>query len=393
MPITLGCPSCGKRFRARDESAGKRVKCPYCGAAVSVPMAEESTSAAAATSALPPPPPSGPMKPPAPGSSPLGGGLPDKPPEPTATSTPGDWGFGSGSLPEEPKPLPDQPPPSRSSRLPTPEKPQGSTRLTPAASTATKSPQELAASGWRKTRAGLCWVLFGLFWLSIPGFVGFGKIVYTRATGEDLPEGQGWVEIPGYVNSDASGSIRMTKLEQLDVALYAFPVILAGLCLILGRLIAGAAPRSSGASGLFAWSGILTLLALAGLITAAVADRLLFKETYYYAGLGFLMTGSLAEFWFLTALAASGAALKRPRAPRSVGLVGLVFMLTALVPTVGWKLYYQEFRPKAADLTEDWRLYEQAAIMLGWLLLIGVYWRAVRTVRMAISDFVQKTES
>ncbi|MBX9581755.1 MAG: hypothetical protein K2X87_15740, partial [Gemmataceae bacterium] len=37
MPITLTCPSCTKRFRARDESAGKRVKCPFCQAAVGVP--------------------------------------------------------------------------------------------------------------------------------------------------------------------------------------------------------------------------------------------------------------------------------------------------------------------------------------------------------------------
>ena len=45
MPITLGCPSCGKRFRARDESAGKKVKCPYCQAAVPVPTAEETAKA------------------------------------------------------------------------------------------------------------------------------------------------------------------------------------------------------------------------------------------------------------------------------------------------------------------------------------------------------------
>ena len=49
MPITLGCPSCGKRFRARDESAGKKVKCPYCQAAVQVPTPEESASAGAPT--------------------------------------------------------------------------------------------------------------------------------------------------------------------------------------------------------------------------------------------------------------------------------------------------------------------------------------------------------
>ena len=36
MPITVTC-SCGKRFRVRDEHAGKRGKCPSCGAAVTIP--------------------------------------------------------------------------------------------------------------------------------------------------------------------------------------------------------------------------------------------------------------------------------------------------------------------------------------------------------------------
>ena len=36
VPITLGCPSCSKRFKARGESAGKRVKCK-CGTMLQVP--------------------------------------------------------------------------------------------------------------------------------------------------------------------------------------------------------------------------------------------------------------------------------------------------------------------------------------------------------------------
>lgn len=259
-----------------------------------------------------------------------------------------------------------------------------------------KTPEQLAAPGWKKTRAGLCWVLFGLFWLTIPGFVGFGKIVYTRIPeyGGELPTADGW-EIPGYVNSNTSGSIRMTKLEQLDVALYAFPVILAGLCLTLGRLTCGAAPRNSGAKGLFAWSGLFTLLALVGLLIAAATSHKFLNYTedkgwYYYASLGFLITGGLAEFLFLTGLTASGVVLKRPKAARAVGLVGFIFALAVVVPTVGWDLYTQHLRPRGANFTEDWRLYEQAAVMLGWLLLIGVYWRAVRTVRMAIREFLTK---
>jgi hypothetical protein len=46
MPIEVRC-KCGKRLRARDEIAGRRVKCPACGAAVRVPAAEAESAPAA----------------------------------------------------------------------------------------------------------------------------------------------------------------------------------------------------------------------------------------------------------------------------------------------------------------------------------------------------------
>ena len=36
MPITVECSGCGGRFRAPDEAAGKRVKCPKCSATIHV---------------------------------------------------------------------------------------------------------------------------------------------------------------------------------------------------------------------------------------------------------------------------------------------------------------------------------------------------------------------
>jgi uncharacterized Zn finger protein (UPF0148 family) len=39
MAISFAC-ACGKRFRAGLGAAGKRVRCPACGAAVTVPKAE-----------------------------------------------------------------------------------------------------------------------------------------------------------------------------------------------------------------------------------------------------------------------------------------------------------------------------------------------------------------
>ena len=86
-----------------------------------------------------------------------------------------------------------------------------------------RTPEQVATGAGRRHAAGLCWVLFGLFWLTIPGFVGFGKIVYAHGVGP-LPQGEGWVSIPGYVNDDAAqNAIRMTKADQLDIALYAAP--------------------------------------------------------------------------------------------------------------------------------------------------------------------------
>jgi hypothetical protein len=39
MPIKVVCPSCGRTLNARDEHAGRKLKCPACAAAVSVPAA------------------------------------------------------------------------------------------------------------------------------------------------------------------------------------------------------------------------------------------------------------------------------------------------------------------------------------------------------------------
>jgi hypothetical protein len=47
MPISVSCRSCGKKMKAPDSFAGKRVKCPGCGKPLAVP----------ASAAEPPPPP------------------------------------------------------------------------------------------------------------------------------------------------------------------------------------------------------------------------------------------------------------------------------------------------------------------------------------------------
>lgn len=45
MPISLTCSSCDRSFRTADANAGKRGKCPGCGAAVLIPAAESASEA------------------------------------------------------------------------------------------------------------------------------------------------------------------------------------------------------------------------------------------------------------------------------------------------------------------------------------------------------------
>jgi len=234
-------------------------------------------------------------------------------------------------------------------------------------------------------------VLFALLWLALPGFVGLGKVVYTRTAGE-WPSGPGddWISIPGYLNTKEPSTFELTKGEILNIALYGVPVFLGGLFLGFGRLTCGAAPRSSGAKGMFALSGIFTFVALAGLLVAVVCDKLLFEDEYRYARLAFLIAGCTAEFWFLNALTASGVSLKRPKAARQVGFIGFVAALLAVVVTIGWPIYDRQLRPR--PLTEDWHLYEQAGLLLAWVFVVGTYWRAVGSVRAAVREFLDTLE-
>ena len=42
MAIAFKCP-CGKRFKAKDDQAGKKFRCPQCGASIGVPQQDEPT--------------------------------------------------------------------------------------------------------------------------------------------------------------------------------------------------------------------------------------------------------------------------------------------------------------------------------------------------------------
>lgn len=398
MPITLGCPSCGKRFRARDESAGKRVKCPFCQAPVQVPTADQAAAAGAPTDVVPAPP--FPRSVPSPSAADFA--LPPPPPKPApfappppvvapvAAASPADWGAGDAEQPLllEMDPAPPSPRPRLAVAPPVEEPPQ----YTPKPDRARKpTPGEAEhIPGWKAASRGLFWVLFGLFWFALLGVIPFGKLVYERTVAE-LPDGPGWVKIDGYLNTDGPDVIRTTQREEIDAAAYGVPVLLGGFAVVLGRIVAGAAPGVSGAKGLFFFSGVFSLAALVGMLSLPVCEKAGLREVGGYAATAVLVGGGLAEFWFLIGLGSAAGAVRRPDAARAVGRFALVIGLAYLTVTVGWEQYGKHGaalgRPR--PLTPDWQLYEAAAKMLGWLLVVGLYWRAVSAVRRAIRSHVE----
>ncbi|MBA4191406.1 MAG: hypothetical protein C0467_25785 [Planctomycetaceae bacterium] len=441
MPITLGCPSCGKRFRARDESAGKRVKCPYCAEPVPVPSGDE-PEPIPQHQQMPPErspldddgigdvPTSRPAPPVAPGSftslgappavaSPTDWGAdpaPPPPPRPNPSANPAPGGNPSPfppiqSPPAAPvfpsvraasspdfDPFPKVPParPGRESltRLGAAPRPLGTgVGAGPSGPLPDdmRSADPIAIPGWRKARGGMFWVLLGLLVLTIPGLVGFAKAACVKS-GVALPQGpgDGWISIAGYVNSPEPNSMKLTKEELLDVVVYGLPAVIGGLFLTFGRLTCGAVPRSCGGKGMFVLSGLFTLIAVVGLIAAFVCHKLLFSQEYQYARYAFLIATLTAEFLFLTGLAVCGMAMKRPKAARSVGMVGLAVAFVATLATIGWMVYVNQYQPK--PVTEMAKMYEQAAVMLGWLFVVGMYWRAARNVRGAVSEYLETVE-
>jgi hypothetical protein len=258
-----------------------------------------------------------------------------------------------------------------------------------------KSPEEQAAAAWKKARGGLFWVLFALFWFGLIGFIPAGKVVYERSVGP-LPKGDGadWIAIEGTINTPGPDSVHFDKTEIIDVLAFGVPILLGGLMLSMGRVTAGAVPRNSGAKGLFAFSGLITLAALAGIVTWYVCERVSLNRTAFY-GLWTAKIGVvLGEFWFLLALAGAGATLRRPAAVRSVGLFSLLMGIAVALYFFGWESLVKEVgprigRPKNIEPGSDWEFYQAVALGLGCLALVGAYWRAVGNVRGAISDHLR----
>jgi hypothetical protein len=145
----------------------------------------------------------------------------------------------------------------------------------------------------------------------------------------------------------------------------------------------------SGARGLFGLSSLFTLMAFIALFASYLFSAA-FPDEAAQLRAGFVLLAPMAELWFLTAITACGVALKRPGVPRSVGAIIFVGGLLAAAATLGWTLYARNWRPMKPDA--DILMYEQAVFMLCWLLLIAVYWRAVRGVRVGAREYIDTVE-
>ena len=227
-------------------------------------------------------------------------------------------------------------------------------------------------------------------------------MMYERTQGP-LPQsapGGGWVVIDQYVNTDHKDAIQTTRQEELNLLLYGLPAFLAAVSFGFGRLVASGAPRYTGASGSFAISSFCALIAFPALVTAFILNWMENLEGQRYAWVvfqqistnekfawtAFLIAAVMGEILFLNALTACGASLKRGTTARAVGFIVFLYAVLAFILMVGWNLYKKEFRPK--QLTDDWLLYEQAALMVGWLFMALVYWRAVRSVRSSAREYM-----
>jgi phage FluMu protein Com len=402
MPITLGCPKCMKRFRARDESAGKKVKCPYCQEAVQVPTPEESGA-----TGVPAPLPSSTPSAQAGFGAPAARGAP--PPSAPVISSPDDWGAlptggaatstpsvpaprerererqpapaplpssrrGEKERPKPPAPSPPPPPPRPAKERPKPIE---------------QTPDAALAGKWKRARRGLFCVQFALFCLLFLGFVGIGKEGYERGVGP-LPKGDGkeWLSIAGFVNDNDKMAIPVSKEQMIDLGCYGIPILLGGIFLVFGRLIASGAPRVGG-GGVYGLSSLFTLSAL-----IAIGSWTIFSQSFpaeaKYGMDTFVVVFPLAEFLFLVSLTASGSALKRSSTVRRVGFLGVLVALAYFGVTQGWDLYKKQLKPQIGNQLSaaDLNLAELGAQALAWALIIFVYWLAVRSVRSGARELI-----
>jgi hypothetical protein len=206
----------------------------------------------------------------------------------------------------------------------------------------------------------------------------------------------------------------LTSEQEIRAAVWLVPVVLGFLLIVLGRLGTSNAPRMSYASGLLSWSAIATLLALGGVVAAAVptigqiavgfAPQFMPQDDTNGLAqrLGLVVAVALlpiAELWFIIGLGRIGVALRDARlagrGSRLLIYLGLLAML-AVVWYFAWSMFQQDIQTFCQEnINPQWdKLAEHkpavAAGLLGFAGLLVWLWyiRLVGATRRAIREWL-----
>jgi hypothetical protein len=289
MPITFACPSCGKTLRVGDAHAGKSIRCPQCQAISTAPDdAPDDIPVVEAVVKPPPPPPAPPPPPPPP---PKFGNAPKAKPKPKP----------------EPEVLDDEEDDEPRRKPKRGEKGRKSVR---------DRERDTFASGCNFVRLGI-WIDFAAIFGGLLMLLAVGLIVNSSPT---TGSPKTWVR-----------PILMVLGAGVLVALATASIFTA-----IGRFQMGRPVTDSGVTPLLMTVGILGMLRGALVVVGAIVTLLeilgadlgvpLFTM-FLFIGLGL---GWLLDFAVLPALGAVGGVTGNLPLRRSVGTLGLFFLLTLL---------------------------------------------------------------
>ena len=362
MPITLSCPKCKKPFRVRDESIGRKVRCPRCAAALQVPgslvpvgavsaemdglkfgplSVAESEAPTVRTEAPPRPLEEPVTETGKPGSyADLGIGPEEENDVFVSAPRSGIPGTTGSTQPvDRAGPAVDEAPTAVT--RPADQEPAGTAPLRPAPARAPKGRARtvvgLAAPGdVSQLSSGLRLVQFGMLLLLVPFFAYFGESVYfmlfplTDKVVEDS-----FLLLP-LVDRTPAGLLGVKNLSlwhEIRLLYVGLPLLLFFFLAIPGRIRCLRAPAVTQSRGLAIAAVAMTCLGFMAVALYLVCEVLAvqgtsYRELEWTAGMAALGTLVLAEVWFCMFVAQLGWPLGSPGLPREVAwFAGMVILV------------------------------------------------------------------
>ena len=383
MPIKVTCSKCGGVLHAPDDSGGKRGKCPTCAAILNIPADGPRSAGVAVTPAAADHPFREPSNLPA-GKSRMTGaiGFADVADPPRAAAVPP-----PGFHPPEPRPVPTRSA-LRSAPLPGPD----------------DESDQVAAVGWRAVRRGLGWIRFGTVLLVLAAVAPAAVFIVRQKSPDAIPN-----KDPGFL-----GIAGLNSVEEISLGSGLVPAALGLLCCLFGRVGFARAPRSSFTRGLARLTFLAELVAVGGLIAAAVPSAMQLSKKVVPTGfadpgtadgmlqrlgLAAAAAGAVASgIWIVVAIGKIGASLhQRSASARSGRLVALVGLLVAaaIVSAVGYHYYPTEMTSWWADNVQgkldfgpDTPVARAGAVIAGALVVGLIYLRLIGAGRRAVREWL-----